>query len=142
MPTASVTFSSELDHTTRKELDQLTAENTEYLLQEHDDDGHHTDITALSIRVSGDAAISGNATVNGPGLNSFAGPIKTTPYLQVDPIDPNTSAPTPVGAYSAAITTVTGSPDAGFGPGLRIRSQAAEIGRASCRDRVKISVAR
>jgi len=66
MPIPSVTFRSELDPVVRKELDQFDAEVTEYLLQEHDDDGKHTNITAKSLTVSGPITANGAVVTNGP----------------------------------------------------------------------------
>lgn len=63
MPLPSVTFRSELPPIVRKELDQLDSELTGYLLQEHDDDGHHTHITTTSLTVTG-----GPITVDGVEL--------------------------------------------------------------------------
>jgi len=66
MPLPSVTFRSELPPIVRKELDQLDSELTAYLLQEHDDDGQHTHITASSLTVTGPLAVLGGPiTVNG-----------------------------------------------------------------------------
>lgn len=59
MPLPSVTFRSELDPVVRKELDQFDGELTGYLLEEHDDDGHHTRITADAVTVDGPVTING-----------------------------------------------------------------------------------
>jgi len=52
----------------RKELDQLDGEITAYLLQEHDDDGRHTVITATAITVTGPLTVTGPVTINGEPL--------------------------------------------------------------------------
>lgn len=61
-PLPSVTFRSELDPVVRKELDQLDSELTSYLLEEHDDDGHHTAISATSLKVNGPTTFNGPVT--------------------------------------------------------------------------------
>jgi len=68
MPLPSVTFRSELPPVVRKELDQLDGEITAYLLQEHDDDGRHTVITATAITVTGPLTVTGPVTINGEPL--------------------------------------------------------------------------
>jgi hypothetical protein len=59
MPLPSVTFRSELDPIVRKELDQFDGELTGYLLEEHDDDGHHTHVTADALTIKGPVTITG-----------------------------------------------------------------------------------
>jgi len=68
MPLPSVTFRSELPPVVRKELDQLDGEITAYLLQEHDDDGRHTVITATAVTVTGPLTVTGPVTINGVPL--------------------------------------------------------------------------
>lgn len=89
MPLPSVTFRSELTPIVRKELDQLDGELGDYLLAEHDDDGHHKHITAQSIviapgpaTITGPLTITGPATITGPttivGSTTLQGPLSVT----------------------------------------------------------------
>lgn len=74
MPLPSVTFRSELEPVVRKEFDQLDSELTAYLLQEHDDDGRHTKITATGLTVTGPVAITGGpVTINGAPIAGGGG---------------------------------------------------------------------
>lgn len=86
MSLPSVTFRSELPPVMRKELDQLDSELTDYLLTEHDDDGHHRNITASSI---------GPHTP--PGTLAIKGPIAMTGPVTIDgqPIMGGGSTPAP-----------------------------------------------
>jgi hypothetical protein len=61
----SVTFTEMLSNATRAELEQFTALLQGYLSAEHNEDGEHTDISAESIEVSGDAEVTGDLTVTG-----------------------------------------------------------------------------
>jgi hypothetical protein len=83
MPLPSVTFRSELDPIVRKELDQLDGEITEYLLQEHDDDGKHTHITADSITVTGGTNLTSPVTIDGVPVTG-AQPSASTFFYRAD----------------------------------------------------------
>lgn len=88
-PLPSVTFRSELDPLVRKELDQLDGELTEYLLQEHDDDGRHQDITAKSLTVKGPVTITGGpVTINGAPVGGSGAPAAHAPSHSAGAADP------------------------------------------------------
>lgn len=65
MPYPSLTFANLLDNATKQELEQFISLLQGYLSQEHDEDGHHGDITALSVDVDGDVAAGGDGTFDG-----------------------------------------------------------------------------
>ena len=81
MPLPNTTFRSELPHVVRKELDQSNADTAGYLVTEHDEDGHHTHITAKSLKVKGPVAITGGPlTVNGAPVVPGGGGTAPAPH--------------------------------------------------------------
>jgi len=72
----NTTFRSELPHLLRKEFDQSNADTAGYLNVEHDEEGHHTNITAKSLAVKGPVAITGGPlTVNGAPITPSGGTV-------------------------------------------------------------------
>jgi len=61
----SVTWGNLLEPGARQEAEQFSALTEGFLSVQHDADGAHTDITADSVTVSGDATIDGDLTVSG-----------------------------------------------------------------------------
>jgi hypothetical protein len=62
MPFPSVTFGQFLEVATKQELEQFAALLQGYLSVEHDENGHHTDLTAESATLTGDLVVAGNGT--------------------------------------------------------------------------------
>lgn len=72
----NTTFRSELPHLMRKEFDQSNADTAGYLNVEHDEEGHHTHISAKSLKVKGPVAITGGPlTINGAPVTPGGGTI-------------------------------------------------------------------
>lgn len=64
MPYPSVTFGQFLQNATKQEMEQFAALLQGYLSREHDEEGHHTDITATSVTVTGDIEAEGDVTAD------------------------------------------------------------------------------
>lgn len=95
----------------RQELDSIQAQQTEWEQVEHDQDGHHTDMTATSIVVDDAGEFGGNVTVQANTTNeSIVGVIPAAaPYRGVSGLDLQAGVNRwVVGADSSAVATQHG----------------------------------